>query len=113
MATKACGGGTSDLGYFLEVCVFIGEVGIENKSGGPTGSPRGTGARPRGVGAPSTLVDGSGLFSSISDAPWASSGPEMISVNFQVNWTSFDIPFLRYSKTRRKQKLALGSRLIG
>ena len=53
MATEVCGGGTSDLGYFLEVWVFIGVVGVENKSGGPTGSPRGTGARPRGMGAPS------------------------------------------------------------
>ena len=48
VATEACGGGTPDLGYFLEVWVFIGEVGVENKSGGPTGSPRGTGARPGG-----------------------------------------------------------------
>ena len=60
-ATEACGGGTSDLGYFLEVWVFIEEVGVENKSGGPTGNPRGTGARPRGVGAPSTLVGPTGL----------------------------------------------------
>ena len=33
VATEACGGGTPDLGYFLEVRRFIGEVGIENKSG--------------------------------------------------------------------------------
>ena len=39
VAIEACGGGTPDLGYFLEVWGFIGEVGIENKSGGPTGSP--------------------------------------------------------------------------
>ena len=52
VATEACGGGTSDLGYFLEVSAFIGEVGVENKSRGPTGSPRGIGARPGGVGAP-------------------------------------------------------------
>ena len=48
VATEAFGGRTPDLGYFLEVWGFIGEVGVENKSGGPTGSPRGTGARPRG-----------------------------------------------------------------
>ena len=35
------------------------------------------------------------------------------SVKFQVNWTPFDFPLLRYSKTRKKQKLALGSKLIG
>ena len=46
VATEACSGGTPDLGYFLEVWGFIGEVGVENKSGGPTESPRGTGGRP-------------------------------------------------------------------
>ena len=33
--TEACGGGTSDLGYFLEVWVFIGEVGVEKSQGAP------------------------------------------------------------------------------
>ena len=60
-----------------------------------------------------TLVVASGLFWPISGTPWASSGPKMISVKFQVNWTPFDFSFLRYSKIRKKQKLALGSRLIG
>ena len=46
MATEACGGGTSDLGQVLEVWGFIGEVGIENKSGDPIGSPLVKGARP-------------------------------------------------------------------
>ena len=64
-------------------------------------------------GASPILVGSPGLFWSISDAPWASSGPKIISVKFQVNWTPFGFPFLRYSKTRKKQKLALGSRLIG
>ena len=40
VATEACGGGPPDLGYFLEVCGFIGEVGIENKSGGPQGDDK-------------------------------------------------------------------------
>ena len=48
VATEACGGGTPDLGYFLEVWGFIGEVGVENKSGGPTGSPRGRARAPGG-----------------------------------------------------------------
>ena len=30
VATEACGSGTPDLGYVLEVWGFIGEVGIEN-----------------------------------------------------------------------------------
>ena len=44
-------------------------------------------------GAP-TLVGSSGLFWSISDTPWASFGPKISSVKFQVNWTPFDFPFL-------------------
>ena len=37
VATKACGDGTPDLGYFLEVSVFIGGFGVENKLGVPRG----------------------------------------------------------------------------
>lgn len=37
VAIEACGGGTPDLGYILEVWRFIGEVGVENKSGAPQG----------------------------------------------------------------------------
>ena len=38
---------------------------------------------------------------------------EKSSRKFYSVWTPFGIPFLRNSKTRKKQKLALGSRLIG
>ena len=41
--SEACDGGTPDLGFFLEVWVFIGGFGVENKSGGPMGCPRGRG----------------------------------------------------------------------
>ena len=34
VATKACRGGTPDLGYFLEVSVFIGILGVGLTSGG-------------------------------------------------------------------------------
>ena len=40
------------------------------------------GGAPRGVGRAPTLVGASGLFWSISDTPWASSGPKIISVEF-------------------------------
>ena len=49
VATEACDSGTPDLCYFLEVWGFIGEVGVENKSGGPQGVHE-------AGGAPSTLV---------------------------------------------------------
>ena len=87
MAREACSGGTPDLGYFLEVWGYIRGVGVGNKSGVPRGGHK-------IGGAPHTLMVASGLFWSISDAPWASSGPKMIFVNFQVNWTLFDILFL-------------------
>ena len=38
---------------------------------------------------------------------------EKSSRKFHSVWTPFGIPFLRNSKTRKKQKLALRSRLIG
>ena len=37
VATEACGDGTPDLGYFLEVSVYIRGFGVENKSGVTTG----------------------------------------------------------------------------
>ena len=43
VATEACGGGTPDLGYFPKVSVFIGEVGVDFTSGGPSRSPQGIG----------------------------------------------------------------------
>ena len=77
MATEACGGGTSDLGYFLEVWVFIEEVGVEDKSRGPTGSPRGTGARPPTLVEPTELPSGRFLFQ------YFLYFPQKISVDFQ------------------------------
>ena len=43
VATEACGGGIPDLGYFLEVSVFIGIFGIGFTAGGFPGCPRGRG----------------------------------------------------------------------
>src|SRR3990170_9052016 len=84
VATKACGGGTPDLCYVLEVLGFIGGVGIGDKSGGPTRRRQGRRARPRGVGAPSTLVVASGLFSDIFLFQYFLYFPKIFSVNFQV-----------------------------
>ena len=52
VATDACGGGTPDLGYVLGVSVYIRGFGVENKSGGSPGCPRGREARPGGGRAP-------------------------------------------------------------
>ena len=60
------------------------------------------GGHAQGGGRAPTLVGSPGLSWSISDTPWASSGPKISSMKFQVNWTPLDFPFLRYSKTRKK-----------
>ena len=107
VATEACGGGTPDLGYVLGVSVYIRGFGIGNKSGGSPRRPQGRGTRP-GVGHAPTLVGASGLFWSISDTPWASSGPKIISVKFQVNWTPFGFAFSAILKNREKTKTGTG-----
>ena len=112
VATEASGGGTPDLLCSPVVLGYMGIYGRKKYVGGCPVCPRGRG-RAQGGGRAPTLVGNSGLSWSISDTPWASSGPKISSVKFQVNWTPSGFPFLRYSKTRKKQKLALGSGLIG
>ena len=48
VATEACGGGTPDLGYVLEVWRYIRSVGIGNKSRGVHEVATRYGARPGG-----------------------------------------------------------------
>ena len=100
VAAEASGGGTPDLSCSPKFLGYMGIYGRKKYVGGPPGCPRGRGVRPGGGCAP-TLVGISGLSWSIFDTPWASSGPKISSVKFQVNWTPFDFPFLRYSKTRK------------
>ena len=57
VATEACGGGTPDLGYFLEVSVFIGIFGVGLTSGGSPSRPRDRGRAPP---PPWTARDSSG-----------------------------------------------------
>ena len=107
MATEACGGGTPNLGFFLEVWVHIRGVGVVNKSGGPRGGHE-VGGTPRVGRTRPHPRECLGTLLAISDAPWASSGPKIISVKFQVNWTSFGFPFLQNSKTRKKTETGTG-----
>ena len=67
--TEACGGGTPDLGYVLEVWEYIIGFGIGNKSGGLRVSHE-------VGGVPSTVVVDSGLFWPNYFASGASSGPK-------------------------------------
>ena len=52
VATEVSGSGTPDLGFFLEVSVYIRGFGVEKKSGGSPGCPRGREASPGGGRAP-------------------------------------------------------------
>ena len=69
VATEACGGGTPDLGFVLEVWVYIRGFGVGFTSGGVHESTTRQGD------TPSTLVGDSGLFWPNSFASGASSGP--------------------------------------
>ena len=62
VATKACGGGTPNLGFFSGVSIFIGIFGVGLTSGGFPSHPRGWGraqggrARPHPRGGLGTLL---------------------------------------------------------
>ena len=56
MAIKACGGGTPDLGFVLEVWGYIRGVGVRNKSGGPMRQPQGRGRALHPCGGLGTLL---------------------------------------------------------
>ena len=77
VATKACGGGTPDLGYFLEVSVFIRFFGVGLTSRRCPSHPQGRPTRlggGGGGGAP-TLVGTPGLSWPNSFTPGSSFGP--------------------------------------
>ena len=67
VAIEACGGGTPDLGYVLEVWGYIRGVGVGSKSGGSTRRPRGRGRTQGGRTCPP-----------LSWWPRDSSGPSLI-----------------------------------
>ena len=91
VATEASGGGTSDLGYFLEVSVFIGIFGVGLMSRRCPRRPRGRTTR---LGGAPTLVDAPGLSWPNSFTSGASFLPQKIIKNWHVNWTPFGILFL-------------------
>ena len=93
VATEASGSGTPDL---LCSRMFLGYMEIYRRKKYVRGATR-------VEGAPPYLVASSKLPLHALQAFWASSLPKMSSVKFQVNWTPFDFPFLRYSKTRKNR----------
>ena len=112
VATEACGGGTPDLSYFLEVSVFIGIFGVGLTSGGSPSRPQGRG-RTQGVGRAlhprgrlGTLLAQLFYFGGFF---WSIKNPQKLVGKLDSIWYSFSIKL----KNKGKHKLALGSRLIG
>ena len=102
VATEACGGGTPDLGFFLEVWVYIRGVGVRNKSGGSPRRPRGSGraqggrARPHPHGGLGTLLAhlrySMGFF-------WSKNDLREISSQLDSVWFSFSVILENKEKT--------------
>ena len=113
VATEACGGGTPNLGFFLGVSIFIGIFGVGFTPGGSPGCPRdrgraqggGRASHPRGQ--PGTLL--AQLFYSMAFF-WSKNKLRQVSGQLDSVWFSF---FCDTQKQGKKQKLTLGSRLIG
>ena len=115
VGTEACGSGTPDLGLFLEVSVFIGIFGVGFTSRGSAIQRQGRRMRlgGRGRARPPTLLLARDSYGPTLLLQGLLLVQKTIVMKFQLIWTLFDIPFLGNSKTRKKQKWALGSRLIG
>ena len=78
------------------------------------GEPRGAhegGGRAQGGGRAPCLVASSLLPLRGLQVSWVAFLPKLSSVKFQVNWTPFDFPFLRYSKTRKKIETGIGLKI--
>ena len=96
VAIEACGGRTPDLGYFLEVLLFIEIFGIGNKSGGSPRRPRGRGACPHPLGCLGTLLAhlrySVGFF-------WSKNNLREISGQLDSVWFSFSAILKNKEKT--------------
>ena len=102
MATEACGGGTSDLGYFLGVSVFIGIFGVGFTSGGLRvvheigGRAQGGGRAPHPCGQPGTLLAQlfySGVFF------WSIKNRQKLARQLDSVWYSFSVKLKNKGKT--------------
>ena len=102
MATEACGGGTSDLGYFLEVSVFIGIFGVGFASGGLRVVHEVGAHAPHPRGQPGTLLaqlfHSRGLF-------WSIKNNQKLARQLDSVWYSFSV------KLKNKEKTETGTGL--
>ena len=108
VATEACGGGTSDLGYFLGVSVFVRIFGVGFTSGGSPSRPRDRGPRPGGGrsphprGQPGTLL--AQLFYS-GGFFWSIKNHQKLARQLDSVWYSFSV------KLKNKEKTETGTGL--
>ena len=113
VVTEACGGGTPDLGLFLGVSVFIRFFGVGFTSGGSPSRPRDRGTRPGGRarhhprGWLRTLLAQLFYFGGFF---WSMKKSSKIGTSIGLRLVFL---FCKTQKQGKKQKLALGSRLIG
>ena len=113
MGTEPSGGGKVFSWLFLVFREYLGIYRPKNRLRGPAGGPQARGAppppwaRPGGLSPPGrspAFISKSGRFLLVQEKSFR---------RFYSVWTPFNIPYLQYSKTRKKPKLVLGSRLIG
>ena len=107
VAREACGGGAPDLGYVLEVWVYIRGVGVGNKSGGSqggneVGGAQGVGRTPHPRGGLGTLL--AQLFYSRGFF-WSIKNHRKFSSRLDSVWYSF------FAKLKNKEKTETGTGL--
>ena len=102
MATEACGGGTSDLGYFLELSLFIGIFGVGLTTGGSPSRPRDRGPRPGGWARPPplwTAPDSSGPTLLLRGLLLVHKKSSKLARQLDSVWYSFYVKFKNKEKT--------------
>ena len=102
--TESCSGGIRVLAPYLIVWGYVGIYRRKEYVGGATGGPRGSRARPGGVGAPPTSWPPLLFLDVGSKSPGSCLLRKSCSQRFHSVWTPFDIPFLRNPKTGKKQQ---------
>ena len=104
---EACGGGTPDLGSFLEVSVFIGFFGVGLTSGGVFGLSTRQGSTPRG-GAPHSRGQPGTLLAQLRCSVvffWAIKNHQKLARHLDSVWYPFSV------KHKNKEKTETGTGL--
>ena len=110
VAIEACGGGTPDLGYFLEVSVFIGIFGVGLTSGGSPSRPRDRGRTQGGRARPPpswTAQDTSGPTLLLQGLLLVQKNHQKLARQLDSVWYSFSA-ILKNKEKNRNWHWALG-----